>query len=116
MVVELGTEAREAIVAVFVALRSWWPRRAGAWVKSCAIRNKASRTLGQLSIERFLEMPGSWTFWTVRCTLHRDVFILCQVDIDRSWGCWTSAYASFGLWMGSHVVRAGVYIPAKNKC
>ena len=114
MVVELGTEVCEAVVAVLVALRSGWSRGAGARVEACAIIHEAARTLGQLSVERFHEMPGSGTCGTVRCTLHGDVFVVGQVDVDGSGGCGTCAGASFGFGMGSHVVGAGVDFPVKN--
>ena len=114
MIVDLGAEVREAIVAVFVALGSRWPWRTGAGITTDGINPRACRTLSQVSVERFLEMLRSWTLGTVRCTLPGDI-ILCQVDIGGPWGLWTSAGASFGTRMGSHVVRAGMMVPKKTR-
>lgn len=108
MVVELGTEVCETIVAVLVALRSWWPRGAGAGVVMHLIDVGACRTLSEDSTERFFEMLHSWTSGTVGCALLGDIFILCQVDIGGS--RWLAG-ASIGAWMGPHVVDAGMLVP-----
>lgn len=115
MIVNLITEVCKAIIAVFVALRTWWPGRAGAGTTAYGMNGRACRTLSKVSIERFSEMRPSWAFVTVRCTRPWNIFILCQVDIDRPRGCWTFAGASFGTWMGSHVVRAGMMVPKKTR-
>ncbi len=114
MIVDLGTEICEAIVAVFVALGSRWPWRAGAGITTDGINPRACRTLSQVSVERFFEMLRSWTLGTVRCTLPWDIFVLCQVDVGGPWGFWTLAGASFGTRMGPHVVRAGMMVPKKT--
>ena len=111
MVIELGAEVCETIVAVFVALRCWGSRRAGAGIPTYLIDVGACRTISQVSIERFPEMLHSWTFGAVGCALLRDIFIACQVDVGGSRWFWTSADASIGIWMGSYVVGAGMVVP-----